>query len=49
MQETTSISQTNSGIRPSVIPSHRILKAVAITLIALVTLPMPLTIMLRIQ
>ena len=39
----TSIIQTNSGIRDSVIPLQRMQIMVAITLIALAMLPMPLS------
>ena len=49
MAETTSINHTNSGMRASVMPLQRMLMIVAITLIALAVVPIPLTIMLRIQ
>jgi hypothetical protein len=49
MDETTSISHTNSGMRPSVIPLQRMLMMVATTLIALAVVPMPARMMLRIQ
>ena len=49
IEETTSINQTNNGIFASVMPLHRMLAMVAMTLIALAVVPMPVSMMLRIQ
>jgi len=44
-----SISHTNSGIRPSVMPGQRIDAAVASRLIAVAVVPIPASAMPRIQ
>ena len=49
MPEVTSINQTKSGMRISVMPGHRKLTVVTITLSADTMLPMPLTRRARIQ
>ena len=46
---TTTFNQTNSGMRMRVMPLHRKLTTVAMTLIAETMLPMPATSRLRVQ